>query len=256
MSMADGLFHPGTTIIHRLNPFTKLTIALSFAITSFVSKGISIPLALFIASLLLLALAKALKDAGEIILKYALFMLMILFIVQSFWYPGGYSPEWTIGSLKVKEYGFLFASRISLRLLVVLGCFYLMMLTTHPADLVFNLERRGLPPKIAYVMLATLQSLNEVQIRAHSIMDAQKCRGVEMQGNLLTRARAYFPLIGPLIIGSVLDIESRALALELRGFSSGASRTYLQEVNEARWEAWVRFVLAILPFLALLGRWL
>jgi energy-coupling factor transporter transmembrane protein EcfT len=105
-------------------------------------------------------------------------------------------------------------------------------------------------------MLATLQSITEMQERAAVIMDVQKCRGVEMEGGLATRARAYFPLIGPLIIGSILNIENRALALEVRGFSSGATRTYIQKVEEEPWEVWLRYFLVLLPILSLVFRWL
>ncbi len=232
------------------------TIALSFTLATLAADLIWIPIAILLVSALLLALAHALGRVGKIILRYVLIMLAFLFVVHSLWYTGGESPVYVLGPLQVKVYGFLYASMISLRLLVVLCAFYLLMFTTHPSDLVFNLERRGLPPKVAYVLLATLQSIVEMQERAAVIMDVQKCRGVEMEGNLATRARAYFPLIGPLIIGSVLNIENRALALEVRGFSSGARRTYLQEIQEERWEVWWRYLLVILPFISLAARWL
>jgi energy-coupling factor transport system permease protein len=256
MPVAGSLFQPGSTIIHRLNPLTKLSLALSFALSSLVSNSVLILLTLVFTSIILLALAKALRQAGVVIFKYLFFMLLILFIVQSFWYSGGDSPVWVIGPLKIKEYGFLFAAIISLRLLVILSCFYVMMFSTHPAHLVSTFERSGLSPRIAYLMLSTMQTIGELQGRAQTIMEVQKCRGVEVEGSLATRARAFLPLFGPLIIGAVLNLESRALALELRGFSSTKSRTNLHEITEARWEIWLRYLLAILPFLALGARWL
>lgn len=256
MPVAGSLFQPGSTIIHRLNPLTKLTLAVSFALSSLVSNSVLILLALFITSIILLGLAKALRRAGVFIFKYLFFMLVILFVVQSFWYSGGYSPVWVIGPLKIKEYGFLFASIISLRLLVILGSFYVMMFSTHPAHLVYTFEGSGLSPRIAYLMLSTLQTIGELQGRAQTIMEVQKCRGVEMEGGLTTRARAFLPVLGPLVVGAVLNLESRAIALELRGFSSTKSRTNLHEITEAWWEVWLRYLLAILPFLALGARWL
>ena len=256
MSISQGVFFEGTTVIHRLNPFTKLVIAFSLTLTALVADTVWIPLAVLLVSIVLLTLAGGLWKVGRIIVRYLLIMLAFLFVVHSLWYTGGESPVRMVGPFEIKIYGFLYASMISLRLLVVLSSFYMMMFTTHPSDLVFNLERRGLPPKLAYVMLATLQSITEMQERAAVIMDVQKCRGVEMEGGLVTRARAYFPLIGPLIIGSILNIENRALALEVRGFSSGATRTYIQKVEEARWEVWLRYFLVLLPILSLAVRWL
>jgi energy-coupling factor transport system permease protein len=148
------------------------------------------------------------------------------------------------------------AALISLRLLVLLSCFYVMIFSTHPAHLVSTLEQRGLSSRIAYLTLATLQMIGELQGRAHTIMEAQKCRGVEVEGGVLRRAQAFLPIIGPLVIGAVLNLESRALALELRGFSSRVRRTPLHEITDARWEVWLRYLLAILPLLALGVRWL
>jgi energy-coupling factor transport system permease protein len=254
--MGGSLFYPGSTIVHRLNPLTKLSIALSFALTCLISNTIFIPLILFLISVFLLAVTKALRQAGAIILKYIFFMLVILFVVQSFWYSGGYSPVWAFGPLRIKEYGFLFAALISLRLLVILSSFYVMIFSTHPAHLVSTLEQRGLSPRIAYLMLSTLQTIGELQGRAHTIMEVQKCRGVEVEGGVVRRAQAFLPIIGPLVVGAVLNLESRALALELRGFSSRGSRTYLYEITETRWEVWLRTLLIVLPLLALGLRWL
>jgi len=256
MSIAQGVYIPGTTVIHRLNPFTKLTLAFSLTLAALVAEDVWVLIVVLLLSVVLLAMARGLQRVLRIIVRYLLVMLAFLFVVHSLWYTGGESPVRMVGPFEIKTYGFLFASMVSLRLLVVLCSFYMMMFTTHPSDLVFNLERRGLPPKIGYVMLATLQSIIEMQERAAVIMDVQKCRGVEMEGGLATRAKAYFPLIGPLIIGSVLNIENRALALEVRGFSSGAVRTYIQEVEEAGWEVWLRYFLILLPLLSLAVRWL
>jgi energy-coupling factor transport system permease protein len=248
-----SLYHPGQTIIHQLNPFTKLLLALCLPMTGFLSATPTLPLILLAVGFVLLAVAKEARDASRIILRFGL-MLTVLFVVQSFFHPGADSPIWSIGPLQIKVHGFMFAALISLRFLTMLSCFYLLMSTTHPSDLVFNLERRGLSPKIAYVILATLQSVGEMQGRAKTIRDVQMCRGVPMEGNLMVRAKAYLPLIGPLVIGSVLNIETRALALEVRGFGSTAKKSFLEEIREAPWERGVRYALLSLPVLQLIVR--
>jgi energy-coupling factor transport system permease protein len=240
--------------MHRLSPYTKLLIALSFTLTSFLANNVYMLMLLVCTSMSLLLLAKGARHVVTFAAKYLIPMLAIVFIVQSFWYSGGSSPIWSIGPIRVKAYGFLFASTISLRLLIVLCGFYLMMYTTHPTDLFSDLERRGLPRKLAYVLLATLQSMNTMKERVYTIIDVQQCRGVEMHGSLIERIKAYFPLIAPLIVGSVLNIESQALALELRGFSADVRRTYLYVSTEMRWEGGVQIALYTLPIIAILGR--
>jgi energy-coupling factor transport system permease protein len=249
-----GLFRPGNTIIHQMNPVTKLVLATSFSIAGFLAPNLFLPLTLFVLSVVLLSVARALTEVARTIFKFVLFFMIVLFVVQSLWWSGGESPIYMIGVVPIHVNGFLYSCQVAARLLTVLCSFYLMMFTTHPSDLVFSLEQRGLSPKIGYVLLATLQSVIEMQERASVIMEVQKCRGVESQGNLLVRSRAYFPLIGPLIVGSVLNIESRALALEVRGFSSGAGKTYLRIFKDLPWEPWLRYFLVALPVVVLVAR--
>ena len=161
---------------------------------------------------------------------------------------------WEIGPLVIHVEGFLYACQVTLRLLIVICSFYLLITTTHPYDLAMDLEQRGLPPKIGYILLATLQAMFELQERLKVIVDAQKCRGVEVQGNLMVRLKAYFPIVGPLVIGSILNIESRALALELRGFSANVPKTVLHKINEQPWERWLRWSLLLLLVFSLLAR--
>jgi energy-coupling factor transport system permease protein len=237
-----------------MNPITKLVLAASFSIAAFMAPNLVLPLVLFILCVVLLFVARAASEVARTIFKFVLFFMIVLFVVQSLWWSGGESAHFMIGVIPIHVAGFLYSCQVAARLLTVLCSFYLMMFTTHPSDLVFSLEQRGLSPKIGYVLLATLQSVIEMQERAIVIMEVQKCRGVESQGNLLVRSRAYFPLIGPLIVGSVLNIESRALALEVRGFSSGAGKTYLKIFTDMAWEPWLRYLLVALLVAVVIAR--
>jgi energy-coupling factor transport system permease protein len=253
---STGVFRPGKSIIYQLNPLTKLVLAAGFSISGFIAPNFIIPLVLLLLSVALLFVAQAAREVGKTIFRFAIFFMVVLFVVQSLWWSGGESPIYMLGPLSIRVNGFLYACQVAFRLLTVLCSFYLMMFTTHPSDLVFSLEQRGLSPKIAYVMLATLQSIVEMQERASVIMEVQKCRGVETTGSLLVRSKAYFPLVGPLIIGSVLNIESRALALEVRGFSSETKKTYLKTYPEMSWEPALRYGLLALPVAVLAARFL
>jgi energy-coupling factor transport system permease protein len=252
---AIALFTPGNSFFHKVSPFTKLILALSLIFAAFMGKSILIPLSIFGISITFLLLAGVFKQAVKSVFQYAFMMILILFVVQSFWYSGGESPIWELGPLNIKVLGFQFASFIALRLLIVITCFYVMLFTTHPGDLVVSLEQHNFSPKLSYIFLATLQSIGELQSRLKLIMEVQQCRGVEVAGNVFQRAKAYLPLMGPLVIGSLLSIESRALALEVRGFSS-KKRTHLRKVVEQPWERGARIFLVVLPLISLATRWL
>ena len=44
---------------------------------------------------------------------------------------------------------------------------------------------------------------------------------METEGNLLTRAKAFLPLISPVVMSALINTrEQRAVALEVRGFAA------------------------------------
>lgn len=63
----------------------------------------------------------------------------------------------------------------------------------------------------------------------NTIMDAQRSRGLETEGSLLTRAKSFLPLISPVVMSSLINTRERAIALEIRGFEAGQKKTYLRE---------------------------
>jgi len=91
--------------------------------------------------------------------------------------------------------------------------------------------------------------------KAGRILEAQQARGLPASGSPSARVRAVVPLLGPLIIGSLIDVRERSLALEARGFSSGAARTAYRIVATTPTDVTVTrlalLALAILPIVAI-----
>mgnify|MGYP000553137410 CR=1 FL=1 len=76
-------------------------------------------------------------------------------------------------------------------------------------------------------------------MNAHSIKGPQAEGGEIKQpakkGNLLQRLRSMLPLVEPLVLGSIIDVDERAIALEARGFSSDRPKTFFRIVGDHRW---------------------
>jgi len=83
-----------------------------------------------------------------------------------------------------------------------------------------DLTRRGLPPQFAYVIISTLQILPQMQAKAQTIIAAQRSRGLDTESSFAKRVGALVPLVGPLVFGSLVEVEERAIAIEARGFTS------------------------------------
>ena len=121
------------------------------------------------------------------------------------------------------------ALRIVIRVITIVAAFLLLVLTTKPADLVEELVRRGLSPRLGYVLDSIFQILPQMIKTTRTIMDAQRSRGLETEGNLWVRVKAFLPLIGPVVMSSLIHAKERALALEVRGIHFEGKRTWLRE---------------------------
>src|SRR3990170_244685 len=252
MSEILSLFVPRSSGVHRLHPLTKLTITASLLVAGLVLPGVWSTYALFGLVLLPLALwGKVWQEMLRLSWRVALPFAISVFLIQGFLWPGG-TPLFFLGPFSLKSEGLQFALASTGRILIVVSSFIWFALTTRPDTLMTALVQRGLPASLAYTIVATIQIVPRFQVRAATIIDAQRSRGLETEGNMLRRAHAVVPLVVPLILSSLVDVEERALAIEARAFNHPGLKTSLVEIAEARWEPALRWavLIAILGVLA------
>jgi len=240
--------------LHLLTPATKLVGALGFLSLIFLfpwpwTAGI------VLAVLSLLAAVSSLwrKFAG-IVFRAALPYVLMLLVMQSLFFPGGATPLLRLAWFTVKLEGVMYATVTALRILAMVAVFVLVQMVTHPAAMMADLEQRGLSSKVTYVVVSTLNILPFLMGRAGAILDAQRSRGLETEGSILRRGRALLSLIGPLVVGTINDVQDRAVALELRGFSRTGTRTFLTDTSGPPCDRALRLVMWGLAAVGLLGR--
>jgi len=133
----------------------------------------------------------------------------------------------------------------------------LLLLTTHPSEMMSDLTRRGLPSQFAYVIISALQIIPQMQAKAQTIIAAQRSRGLDTESSFLRRVGAIVPLVGPLVFGSLAEVEERAIAIEARGFTSKHTKTSLHEVPDHRSDKVIRWVLFVLVIVSIaLNLWI
>jgi energy-coupling factor transport system permease protein len=88
--------------------------------------------------------------------------------------------------------------------------------------------------------------------RAATISESQRARGLVTEGSLRARIRGLLPIVGPVIITSLTDVEERSLALESRAFSRPGRRQLLWAMPDTTWERVVRWAL-LLALVALIA---
>jgi energy-coupling factor transport system permease protein len=108
-----------------------------------------------------------------------------------------------------------------------------------------DLERRGVSPRVAFVANASVQAVPAMVERAEQITVAQRARGLDTEGSAWRRIRGIVPIVAPVVLGSIADVEERTVALEARGFTRPGRRTLLWAPPEAGWERPARWVLMV-----------
>jgi energy-coupling factor transport system permease protein len=244
--------------IHRLNPLTKLTMVLALIVIAFTFPIYWTALFLFLFILIPLSfVAKVFREffftATRLIFPAAGF----LFVMQALFQPIGEQIIFQFYFLDVTQESLMFAFKNAMRIIVMISAFTLFLLTTHPSELMSDLTRRGLPGQFAYVIISTLQIIPQMQAKAQTIISAQRSRGLDTESTFLKRAGSVLPLVSPLVFGSLVEVEERAIAIEARGFTSKKEKTSFHEIPDSIQDKILRWVLIIFIIISiLLNLWL
>src|SRR5215216_1311441 len=244
--------------LHKLNPLTKLTLVLGLVLISFTSPWYWTPHLLFLAVIIPLSfLGKVSRPFFRALLRLILPAALFLFLMQAFFQPIGEQVIFKFWFLDITAESLLFAFRNAMRIIVMISSFTLSLLTTHPSELMSDLTRRGLPGQFAYVIISTLQILPQMQAKAQTIIAAQRSRGLDTQSTFFRRVGSLGPLVGPLVFGSLVEVEERAIAIEARGFTSTHEKTSLHDIPDTGVDKAIRWILIVLVILSIaLKLWL
>ncbi len=166
----------------------------------------------------------------------------------------GTTVLFTIGPFDATLEGVNFAGQTLVRLLAISTAIGLFGLTTEPRSFVLDLERRGLSPRFAFVALATLEAVPSMVERASVIASAQRARGLDTEGSVRARLRGVMPMVGPVILSSLTEVEERSLALEVRAFGRPGRRHLLWRIPDSGAQLALRAVVLLALVAAIVAR--
>lgn len=219
--------------IHRLHPVVKIYGIFCLGISALVYPSPILSYILVIFLFVVAALAKLLKGFSKFVIGFAIPITVMLLFIHGLYSSRNVTYIADLGFARLGLEGTMYAIKIVGGLLVFLGSFYITTTTTYPGKLVTALVDAGMNPKAGYLILASLNVVPQMQRRMTIIREAQMARGVEVDGNLFTRAIAFVPLIGPLVMSSLVDVQERSMTLETRGFGAKGVRptSYVEAVQ-------------------------
>ncbi len=171
----------------------------------------------------------------KIIIKSIVFLMLFAVVFNLFLTPG--TPAVTIWKLKITWEGIEMASKMAVRLVMLIIGSSLMTLTTTPNHLTDGLESLLNPLKKLKVPVHEVSMMMSIALRfipilleeTDKIMKAQIARGADFEnGSLIQRAKAMVPLLVPLFIAAFRRANDLAMAMEARCYRGGEGRTKMK----------------------------
>lgn len=228
-----GRYIPGNSMIHRLDPRSKLLAMFAFLLLIFWANNL-------ITNVLIIAFVFAMVLLSQIRLSFFINGLkpmigIILFTTffQVFFTPGA-SVLWEFWIFKVSIEGLQQALIIFIRFVLIIFFSTLLTLTTTPLSLADGIES-GLAPlkqlkvpvhEIGLMLSMSLRFVPTLMDDTTRIMNAQRARGVDFnEGNLIQKVKSVIPILIPLFASSFKRADALATAMEARGYQGGEGRT-------------------------------
>lgn len=237
----------------KLYPLTKLYLALALIISAFIIPSHIYDYSMIIICGIIVSFENKLKIYSKRIFLSLFWLFTAIFIIQSLFIPAG--EVWLkFGFISVYREGVMKAIGLTSKLTAIVSALTMLTLITPVKDFTLALEKKGLNPKAAFILMLTLQTIPEMKKQADVIMDSQKARGIETEGNVFVRAKALIPIFIPLVLSSIANTEERAITLEARGFSVGEKRTILYDIEETKNDKVMKIILAIFIVLNIVWR--
>lgn len=248
-----SLYKDNGTWLCRVHPFTKLMyIAAVILIPLFLHTlwAYAVAIALDVA---ILISGKSLKRARALII-FSFTIIATIFLIKGLFDGDNITPLFSLGSIVFYKEGLLKALRTGCVIINMLLSFSILVLTTKPEDIADEMERYGFSPRLSYVISSVFSIIPQMMGTMDTITDAQRSRGMETEGKLSVRMKAFIPLITPVVTSSLINTRERAIALEVRGFGAKGKRSYLRTWKKHKGDKAITILLIIATFLAFIWK--
>lgn len=236
----------------KLNPLTILYIVAALAIISIVY-DYKVSVVCVAVMMLIAAGFGKLTSYLKLWTRSILWMCALCFVLQIFFIPGE-DVIWKFGVFQMTAEGLKQALKLCSRLFGAGSAAILGFQLIDLGHLMVVLEKRGISPTVTYILMSTANIIPQMIKRMGAILEAQKSRGIEMESNMLVRAKAFLPSIGPLILNAIVNAEERAITLEARAFSAPCRKTSIKIIPDIRTDRIVRGLMSAAVVLAIGGK--
>ncbi len=251
-----GQFFPGNSVIHKMDPRTKLVILVIYIVALFVAVSWISYGVMF--AFLAFAIAISKIPVKSIVRGMKPLVLILVFTgILNIFFTGGETVLIAFWGVKITLEGLVRAFFMMIRILMLIAGTFLLTYTTSPISLTDGLESLLSPLKrikvpvheLSMMMCIALRFIPTLIEETDKIMSAQKARGADFEtGKLMERVKALIPVLVPLFISAFRRADELATAMECRCYHGGEGRTKMKLLRYSR-----RDYLAYAVSLVLLG---
>ncbi|MDR1801334.1 MAG: energy-coupling factor transporter transmembrane protein EcfT [Lachnospiraceae bacterium] len=213
-------YSSGNSVLHKLNPITKLIIAFVLCAACFVTGKVYIVAGIIALNLILGLLSGTFTQTIKILLSLCK-LSVILFLVQIFFIRDGAVLVSFPLNIYITDKGLEFSLLFVLRLIAAALPLAVMLSVTKETDLANSLVScLHIPYKYAFSLATSIRFIPTFMEEMNEIKEAQTARGVEFDTkNFFKKIKLLLPLCLPLLLSSVRKIEGTTMSATLRGFS-------------------------------------
>jgi energy-coupling factor transport system permease protein len=227
-AVADRYRRPMTlgNAVLDIHPIAMVAGITALIVVGLASAGWIVPLAVSVLFVGIAFLAGRGPSYLVTILKLWLAVGLLLFVLRALLVKGE-TVLVPLGPIAITREGIDDGLRFTTAVMVICGGVTLFFAIVSMRRLMLALERIGVSPRVSYVILASFQAITDLGATSRVVLDAQKARGIETEGNVFVRARAFFPVLAPVFLTAMTATEERAIALDARAFNNPGRHTSL-----------------------------
>ncbi len=236
-----GQYFPGNSLLHRLDPRTKLILTVLFITVLFMARSMLSFIMLVAFTFLLIPISGISLKVILKSLRPLMFIIAFTVILNLFFTKGEGEPLFTFWKIKIFKEGLSYAIYMIVRIIcLICGTGVILTYTTSPIQLTDGIEQLLAPlakiklpvHEFAMMMSTALRFIPTLVEETDKIMSAQKARGADFtSGGLIKRAKAIIPILIPLFISAFRRADELAIAMECRCYHGGEGRTRMNTLH-------------------------
>jgi energy-coupling factor transport system permease protein len=205
----------GNSLLHRLNPLTKIIVTIIIVVMSLISLNLGF---LLLILLVIVCIALISRIGSTLTQQIPLVTMLTVFITLLTVLTVKTGDVLFDGLIQVTTGGITFGLILAIRFIIMISVAHIVVVSTAPGDLVKALRAMHMPVDYTLMMLIALRFIPQLQVEGRRIQEAQLSRGYNPGTGFMGKLRSVAPMLVPLVANSLARTRVIGYTLEMRGY--------------------------------------